>query len=287
MSDTKPLVDAKWLARQPPGPVRIVDLRWALSGPPALEKYRAGHVPGAVYVDMERDLSRPGGPGRHPFPDPEHFARVLGRMGVLPDTHVVVYDDGSGSVAARLWFMLRVHGHERASVLDGGYAAWVAAGLPVTKEEPAIEPVPPPALRLDKSRLVDRDRVAELLSRRSDPAAGRALVMDARAPERYRGETEPVDKRAGHIPGAVNAPFSGNLKNGRFRPPEELRAIYQRLGAASAPEVIASCGSGVTACHTLLALELAGFQDGKLYVGSWSDWSSRPDAPVATGPEPG
>ena len=287
MSDTKPLVDAAWLARQPPGPVRIVDLRWALSGPPALEKYRAGHIPGAVYVDMERDLSRPGGPGRHPFPDPEHFARVLGRMGVLPDTHVVVYDDGSGSVAARLWFMLRVHGHERASVLDGGYAAWVAAGLPVTKEEPAIEPAPPPPLRLDRSRLVDRDRVADLLSRRSDPAARRALVMDARAPERYRGATEPVDKRAGHIPGAVNAPFSGNLKDGRFRPPEELRAIYQRLGAASASEVIASCGSGVTACHTLLALELAGLHDGKLYVGSWSDWSSRPDAPVATGAEPG
>jgi thiosulfate/3-mercaptopyruvate sulfurtransferase len=287
MSDTKPLVDAAWLSQKPPGAVRIVDLRWALSGAPALEKYRAGHIPGAVYVDMERDLARPGGPGRHPFPDPEHFARVLGRIGVGPDTHVVVYDDGSGSVAARLWFMLRVHGHERASVLDGGYAAWVEAGLPVTKEEPAIAAVPPPTLRLDTSRIVDRERVAQLLSRGKDAGALRALVMDARSPERYRGETEPVDKRAGHIPGAVNAPFSGNLKGGRFRPPEELRAIYERLGAARASEVVASCGSGVTACHTLLALELAGFRDGKLYVGSWSDWSSQPDAPVATGPEPG
>jgi thiosulfate/3-mercaptopyruvate sulfurtransferase len=221
------------------------------------------------------------------LPAPEDFARTLGRIGVLPDTRVVVYDDGSGSVAARLWFMLRVHGHEHASVLDGGYAAWVKAGLPVTKDEPAVAPVPPPALRLDTSRIVDRARVTELLSGRNEPGARRTLVMDARAPERYRGETEPVDKRAGHIPGAVNAPFSGNLEQGRFRPPEELRALYERLGAGRASEVIASCGSGVTACHTLLALELAGFQGGKLYVGSWSDWSSQPGAAVATGPEPG
>ena len=287
MSDTQPLVDTTWLARQPAGAVRIVDLRWALSGPGALEKYRAGHIPGAVYLDMERDLSRPGGPGRHPFPAPEDFARSLGRIGVGPDTHVVVYDDGSGSVAARLWFMLRVHGHERASVLDGGYAAWVGAGLPVTREEPRIAQVSPPSLRLDASRLVDRRRVAELLAGRKEPGAPRALVMDARAPERYRGETEPVDKRAGHIPGAVNAPFSGNLRDGRFRPPDELRAMYDRLGAGRTAEVVASCGSGVTACHTLLALELAGFPAGKLYVGSWSDWSSQTDAPIATGSDPG
>jgi thiosulfate/3-mercaptopyruvate sulfurtransferase len=287
MSDTMALVDASWLARQPPGAVRIVDLRWALSGPPALEKYRAGHIPGAVYVEMERDLSRHGGPGRHPFPASEDFARTLGRIGVLPGTHVVVYDDGNGSVAARLWFMLRAHGHERASVLDGGYAAWVKAGLPVTKDEPAVASVTPPALRLDTSRIVDREGVAQILAGRSEPGARRALVMDARAPERYRGETEPVDKRAGHIPGAVNAPFSGNLKEGRFRPPEELRALYDRLGAGRAAQVVASCGSGVTACHTLLALELAGFPAGKLYVGSWSDWSSQPGAAIATGPEPG
>ena len=287
MSDTQPLVDSTWLARQPPEAVRIVDLRWALAGPNAREKYRAGHLPGAVYLDMERDLSRHGGPGRHPFPSPEDFARVLGRIGVGPDTHVVVYDDGGGSVAARLWFMLRVHGHQRASVLDGGYAAWVNAGLPVTQEEPRIAPLPPPSLRLDVSRLVDRDHVAALLARRKEPGATQALVMDARAPERYRGETEPVDKRAGHIPGARNAPFSGNLKEGRFRPPAELRAVYDRLGAAQASEVVASCGSGVTACHTLLALELAGFPGGKLYVGSWSDWSSQPGAPMITGADPG
>jgi thiosulfate/3-mercaptopyruvate sulfurtransferase len=287
MSDTQALVDSNWLARQPPGSVRIVDLRWALSGPAALEKYRAGHIPGAVYLDMEHDLSRPGGPGRHPLPEPDDFARLLGRIGVAPTTHVVVYDDGSGSVAARLWFMLRVHGHERASVLDGGYAAWVKAGLPVTQDEPRIAPAPPPALRLDASRLVDRTFVAGLLATRKEPGARPALVMDARAPERYRGETEPVDKRAGHIPGAVNAPFSGNLKDGRFRPPEELRALYDRLGAGRASEIVASCGSGVTACHTLLALELAGIRGGKLYVGSWSDWSSQPGAAVATGADPG
>ncbi|HWE22389.1 MAG TPA: rhodanese-like domain-containing protein, partial [Myxococcales bacterium] len=140
---------------------------------------------------------------------------------------------------------------------------------------------------VDASRLVDRAHVAEVLAGRHEAGAQRALVTDARAPERYRGEVEPVDKRAGHIPGAVNAPFSGNLKDGRFRPPEELRAIYQRLGAGRATEIIASCGSGVTACHTLLALELAGLPGAKLYVGSWSDWSSQPDAPIATGDDPG
>jgi thiosulfate/3-mercaptopyruvate sulfurtransferase len=287
MSDILPLVGVSWLSRQPPEAVRIVDLRWALSGPSGVEKYRAGHVPGAVYVDMERDLSRAGGPGRHPFPEPADFARTLGRIGVGPETHVVVYDDGTGSVAARLWFMLRVHGHQRASVLDGGYAAWVEAGLPVTQEEPRIEAVPPLPLRLDASRLVDRARVAELLAGRNEPGAARTLLMDARAPERYRGEAEPVDKRAGHIPGAVNAPFSRNLERGRFRPAEELRALYEQVGIVRAAEVIASCGSGVTACHTLLALELAGFPPAKLYVGSWSDWSSQPGAPVATGSEPG
>jgi thiosulfate/3-mercaptopyruvate sulfurtransferase len=286
MSDMQPVVDVTWLAQKAAGAVRIVDLRWALSGPSGLDKYRAGHIPGAVYVDMERDLSRPGGPGRHPFPAPEDFARVLGRIGVGPETDVVVYDDATGSVAARLWFMLRVHGHERAAVLDGGYAAWVNAGLPVTRDEPRIEAVSPPPLRLDASRLVAREHVAEVLADRHGQGARHALLMDARAPERYRGEVEPVDKRAGHIPGAVNAPFSGNLKDGRFRPPEELRAIYQRLGAGRASEVIASCGSGVTACHTLLALEIAGVPDAKLYVGSWSDWSNQPDAPIATGDDP-
>ncbi|HWE25163.1 MAG TPA: rhodanese-like domain-containing protein, partial [Myxococcales bacterium] len=171
MSDTPPVVDVKWLARQQPGAVRIVDLRWALTGPSGLDKYRTGHIPGAVYVDMERDLSRPGGPGRHPFPAPAEFARVLARIGVGPETHVVVYDDSTGSVAARLWFMLRVHGHTSASVLDGGYAAWVNAGLPVTRDEPRIDPAPLRTLHVDASRLVDRAHVAEVLAGRHEAGA--------------------------------------------------------------------------------------------------------------------
>jgi len=203
---------------------------------------------------------------------------------VLFRSHVVAYDDAGGSVAARFWFLLRVHGHERASVLDGGFQGWKAAGLPVTTEEPRISPVDPPVLVLDRRRLAERAEV-EAVSRRRAGEAG-PILTDARAPERYRGEVEPVDPRAGHIPGAVNAPVAGNLREGRFRTPAELRELYEKLGAGR-QEVIASCGSGVTACHTLLSLELAGLPPGRLYVGSFSDWSSRPEAPVATGPGPG
>src|SRR5437868_10693456 len=147
-----------------------------------MEKYRAGHIPGALYVDMERDLSRPGGPGRHPFPAPEDFARVLSRLGVAPETHVVVYDDATGSVAARLWFMLRVHGHSRASVLDGGYAAWVNAGLPVRRDVPRVDAVPARALRLDPSRIADRAHAVEALPGRCARAARFALVVGASGP---------------------------------------------------------------------------------------------------------
>jgi len=284
VSHTHPLVDTRFLAGKGPE-VRIADVRWSLTGPGGWEKYRQGHIPGAVFVDLDRDLSRPGGPGRHPFPATEDFARFLGRIGVGPQTHVVAYDDAGGSTAARLWFLLKVHGHERASVLDGGFPAWKSAGLPVTTEEPRISPVDPPVLVLDRRRLAERAEVEAILSRRGQRAGG-ALLTDARAPERYRGEVEPVDPRAGHIPGAVNAPVASNLREGRFLPPPQLRALYEKLGAGTR-EVIASCGSGVTACHTLLALDLAGLPPGRLYVGSFSDWSSRADAPIATGPEPG
>ena len=283
MSHTHPLVDTHLLAAAGTN-VRIADVRWSLTGPSGWEKYRQGHIPGAVYVDLDRDLSRPGGPGRHPFPATEDFARFLGSIGVGPETHVVAYDDAGGSIAARLWFLLRVHGHERASVLDGGFQTWKAAGLPVTTDEPRIRAVDPPVLVLDRRRLAERAEV-EAISRRKIDQGG-AILTDARAPERYRGEVEPVDPRAGHIPGAVNAPVAGNLRDGRFLPAPELRALYERLGAGER-EVIASCGSGVTACHTLLALELSGLPPGRLYVGSFSDWSSRPEAPVATGSEPG
>jgi thiosulfate/3-mercaptopyruvate sulfurtransferase len=273
MSDTPPLVDALWLSQHPE--VRIADLRWSLAGPKAREKYGKGHIPGAVFVDLDRDLSRPGGPGRHPFPSPEALAATLGRLGVSSGTQVVAYDDAGGSVAARLWFMLKVHGHERVSLLDGGFGAWLAAGLPLTTEEPSVQPVAPPRLELDRSRIVDRSQVER---------RGAAVLVDVRAPERYRGETEPIDKRAGHIPGALNLPFAENLgPEGRFRPPAELRARYQPLGR----DLIFSCGSGVTACHGALAVELAGLGPARLYVGSWSDWSEDPARPIATGEKPG
>ena len=273
MSDkTPPLVEARWLSQHPE--VRTVDSRWAAAGPKARQKYDQGHLPGAVFVDLDRDLSQPGGPGRHPFPSVEAFARLLGRLGIGPQTHVVVYDDANNSIAARFWFMLKVHGHARASLLDGGLKAWAEAGLPLSKDEPRVEPVPSPVLQLDRSRLLDRKQVEE---------RGGAALLDARAPERYRGEVEPIDKRAGHIPGALNAPFAANLTPAqRFRPPAELYQLYH-----SYPSPIVSCGSGVTACHDAFAIELAGLPPARLYVGSWSDWSSDPSRPIATGPAPG
>lgn len=284
MSDFPLIVDPGWVQAHPDA--RLVDLRWSPSKapatgnlpdappPPALRKYEEGHLPGAVFVDLDRDLSSPGGPGRHPFPTGQQFAQVLSRLGIGPETHVVVYDEGHSSVAARLWFMLRAFGHERASVLDGGMRAWTEAGLPLSKETPRIPPAPLRDLRLDRSRIAE---VAEVQSRRS-------VVLDARAPERYRGEVEPLDRKAGHIPGAVNVPFSSNLTaEQRFRPPAELARLYQRFGS----DVIVSCGSGVTACHDALAIELAGGKPARLYVGSFSGWIEDDARPVATGPEPG
>jgi len=273
MSDTAATVDVRWLSAHPG--VRIVDSRWSATGGSGRASYAKSHIPGAVFVDLDEDLSRRGGPGRHPFPSEKEFAGTLSRLGVSPDTHVVVYDDAGGAIAARLWFMLRVHGHGRASVLDGGFKAWLEAGLPVTQEVPRVEPAPLRQLRLDKSRLADRAQVEK---------RGKSVLLDARAPERYRGETEPLDPRAGHIPGALNAPYQKNLEtDGRFRAPGDLYNLYKRYG----DDVICSCGSGVTACHDVLAREIAGLPPARLYVGSWSDWCSDPSRPIATGPEPG
>jgi len=272
MSHIPLLVDPLWLQSHPEA--RLVDLRWQAKGPPARERYDEGHLPGAAYVDLDRDLSRHGGPGRHPLPSEEQFADLLSRLGVGPDTHVVVYDEGHSSVAARLWFMLRAYGHEKASVLDGGMRAWTEAGLPLTREEPRIAPAPRRKLTLDRSRLAETAEVA----------ARNSIVLDARAPERYRGEVEPIDRKAGHIPGALNAPWSANLTSAQhFRPPAELRALYEKFG----PRPIVSCGSGVTACHDALAIERAGLAPARLYVGSFSAWIEDPDRPVATGAEPG
>lgn len=260
--------------------LRVVDVRWYLD--PARrgrEAYDAGHVPGAVFCDLEHDLAGPGGRrggplGRHPWPAPEHFARAMGQLGIDGETEVIAYDDAAGATAARLWYLLRAHGHAGVAVLDGGLAKWLAEGRPLETATPAI---PPAAFtpRFDPASVVDK---AELVARPP------ALLLDARAAERFRGEVEPIDPRAGHVPGAKSAPFAGNLTAGLlpvFRTPAELRARYEALGAARETPVV-YCGSGVNACHDLLALELAGLR-GRLYAGSWSEWSSDPALPAALG----
>ena len=276
MSDMGILVEPMWLS-QHLGEVRVVDLRWSLRGPPGRQKYDESHIPGAVFVDLDRDLSRTGGPGRHPLPSDEHFAAVLSRIGVAESTSVVVYDQRDGSVAARMWFMLRAAGHARAALLNGGFEAWVAAGLPVSREEPRIEPAP--VRKVGFERMVDAEQVVR---------RGKAALLDARAAERYRGETEPIDKKPGHIPGAINGPFSQNLDaSGRFLAPAALRGLYGPYGSYGPDAPIVSCGSGVTACHTAFAMELAGLPPARLYVGSWSGWIEDPARPIAKGPQPG
>jgi thiosulfate/3-mercaptopyruvate sulfurtransferase len=259
----------------------VVDVRWYLDpSRRGHEAYAAGHIPGAVFLDVEKDLSAPGGgrgqpSGRHPWPPPEQVERVMGRAGIGPGVKVVAYDDQAGAVAARLWFLLRAHGHHEVAVLDGGLPKWTADGRPLDTTVPEPTPVQFVA-RLQPDLVLDK---AAMLARPAD-----ALVFDARVPERYRGDTEPIDPRAGHIPGARNAPFTANLSGGPlwvFRTPAELRAHYLALGAGDS-EPIVYCGSGVTACHDLLALHLAGLR-GRLYAGSWSEWSTDPALPLETG----
>ena len=278
-------MDTAWLGAHLRDPdLRVVDVRWSLD--PARrgrEAYRAGHIPGAVFLDVDTDLSGPGGgrgrpAGRHPWPGPEQVARVMGASGIGGDTRVVAYDDQAGAIAARLWYLLRAHGHERVAVLDGGITKWIAEGRPLETEVPS-----PPA-----ATFVPRPRAGWVVGKEEmSREASHALVLDARARERYRGEAEPVDPRAGHIPGARSAPFAGNLTQGPvpvLRPADDLRVRFAALGADRAAPIV-YCGSGVTACHDLLALERAGLR-GRLYAGSWSEWSADPRLPVATGDEP-
>ena len=257
--------------------LRICDVRWWLVDPPrGRREYEAGHLPGAVFVDVDTDLVATDGPGRHPLPDPATFARRLEALGIDDESEVVAYDDAGGAVAARLWWMLDDLGHPDVSVLDGGLSAWVAAGGRLTSEVPSY---PPGHLTLrDRwSRTIDRDALAARL------VADQVVLVDARAAERYRGDVEPVDPVAGHVPGAVNLPFSGNVgSDGRLLAPDELRIRYADLG----PAVAVSCGSGINACHDALAMRVAGLPDPLLYPGSYSDWS-RAGLPVATGDEPG
>jgi len=273
-----PLLDVSALAGElaGPRPPTLLDVRWSLAGGGDRE-YAAGHLPGAVFVDLDADLcGPPGAGGRHPLPDPAVLQAALRRAGVGGDRPVVVYDgggEGQTGAAARAWWTLRWAGHPAVRVLDGGYAAWVRAGRPTTVEVPRPEPgdltVTP-----GQMSTVDAEGAAEL-------AAGGVLI-DARVGPRYRGETEPVDPVAGHIPGAVNRPLGALVRpDGRLLGPAELRAAF---GIADGTPVGAYCGSGVTAAATVLALTVAGF-DPALYVGSWSHWLTDPARPVATGAE--
>jgi thiosulfate/3-mercaptopyruvate sulfurtransferase len=261
--------------------LRIVDVRWYLGKPgDGRVAYDAGHLPDAIHLDVDGDLAARSGPGRHPLPEPAEFAERLARAGIGDGDFVVAYDDVGGWIAARLWWMLDNLGHAGVAVLDGGLPAWTALGLPVSTDEPEFEPA---ELHLAGrwSRIVDRGELLGLLRGQRRPT-----VLDARAGPRYRGEVEPIDPVAGHIPTARNAPTAGNLgRDGRFLPAAELRERYVELGA-DAPDVVTSCGSGVSACHISLAMRIAGLPDPILYPGSWSDWSTA-GYPVATGPEPG
>lgn len=257
----------------------VVDARAFLADRTRSEaQYRASHLPGARYADLERDLSahdRPG--GRHPWPDDAQFGALLSRWGVRPGDQVVVYDAADGALAAaRLWFMSRAFGHARVAVLDGGWARWTSLGHP-TDAEP-VEPVPSRHGGVfDRSLLLDSAAVQRHLE-----AGG--LLVDARAAERFRGEVEPIDRVAGHVPGAVNRPFALNLHDGCFKSKSELASEFGALlGSAPPGDVVVMCGSGVTACHHLLAMAHAGLDGAKLYTGSWSGWIEDPERPVARG----
>ena len=271
-------------------PVTLLDVRWRLGGPSGRELYAAGHIPGAAFVDLDRDLAAPPGPGgRHPMPAAADFEAAMRRVGVRDGRLAVVYDDADSTAAARAWWLLRYYGHEPVLVLDGGFRAWTAAGGPV--ETGRAETGRAETGRAETGQgggdfharaghfgLLDADAAAAL--------ARAGLLLDARSQERYRGEAEQVDPVAGHIPGAVSAPTAGNVNpDGTFRPAADLAERFRSLGAAGDRPVAAYCGSGVTAAHEVLALTLAGIPAG-LYVGSWSDWITDPARPVATGPTP-
>jgi thiosulfate/3-mercaptopyruvate sulfurtransferase len=258
----------------------IVDTGFDLADTALGERaYLAGHLPGAFYLHLERDLSgaKTGRNGRHPLPARTDFAAALGRIGIGPDSQVVAYDRQGGMYAARLWWMLRWAGHAAVAVLDGGAATWTEAGGALVADRPAPAARPPYPERPSIAPAIDADALALRL--------GRVKLVDARAAERFRGEVEPLDAAAGHIPGAVNRFFRDNLAtDGRFKPAAQLRAEFAQLLGRDAPEVtVHQCGSGVTACHNVLAMEHAGLPGSALYPGSWSEWSADPVRPIAVG----
>ncbi|HEY5683405.1 MAG TPA: sulfurtransferase [Sulfuricaulis sp.] len=276
------LVDTETLSRHLNDPRWVVvDCRFVLTDPEAGRRaYAAGHIPGARYAHLDEDLSSPVTPdsGRHPLPYPNGLAEKLGRWGIDKTSQVVVYDDTFGAIAARLWWLMRWLGHEAVALLDAGYPKWVREKRPVTTDLPKIEPTQfHPTI--NHSMCVDADNVMDMTRTKS------GLLLDARAEERFRGEVELLDKVAGHIPGATNMPYEDNLDfSGEFMSDEALREHYQSvLGQVPPDKVVNMCGSGVTACHSVLAMEHAGLSGAKLYAGSWSEWITDPKRPVAKG----
>jgi thiosulfate/3-mercaptopyruvate sulfurtransferase len=286
MTDDNPIISAEDVKKliDERQPLAVIDAR---GGADAYARYKAGHLEGALFVDLEFDLSAkkadPADGGRHPLPSPQNFGELAGNAGITPDTRVLVYDDKSGAnAAARFWWMMKAAGHNRIQVIDGGIDQLRTAGArivegdsPITKRE---KPYPVEHWALPIVDIEDVDRMRTLRDFR---------VIDVRETYRYSGESEPIDLVAGHIPGAVSIPYSGNLQpDGSFRPAEELAAFYRSaIGDLPGEKVVVHCGSGVTACHTILALTAAGIPGARLYVGSWSEWS-RNTKPLATGPNP-
>jgi thiosulfate/3-mercaptopyruvate sulfurtransferase len=279
------LIDASALRELAGKPgVAVIDCRFDLIDPEGGRRaYLAGHIPGARYADLNKDLSAPISPnsGRHPLPSPKDFAATSSRLGIGNASQVIAYDDAGGSFAARLWWLLRWLGHRSVAVLDGGIKAWTAAGgtLETGEEKPPAKEIPGGRIapRADSAAVIDTADIAAFLN---EP---RNLLVDARAAERFAGSVEPIDAVAGHIAGAVNHPFSANLApDGRFLPAPDLKRLWDsRLAGRQAAHLAAMCGSGVTACHNLLSLEVAGLGGAKLYAGSWSEWIRDPNRPVA------
>jgi thiosulfate/3-mercaptopyruvate sulfurtransferase len=275
------LLDCHGLAARlgSPDPPLVLDVRWTLGGPSGSGDYVSGHVPGAHFVDLDRELSAPPGPGRHPLPEADTFGPAMRRHGVDRSRLVVVYDAATGTSAARAWWLLRYFGHPNVAVLDGGYAAWTAAGLPIATGDD-LDPV-----------AGDFDAISggmPLLDANGAAAMARdGILVDARAPERFRGETEPVDPVAGHIPGAMNFPAARTEDaSGRFLSPPELRERYAAAGITAGKPVAIYCGSGVVATEGVFAMGLAGI-DAALYAGSWSEWITDPSRPIETGESTG
>ena len=275
MTESRHLLSPEALSADPS--IVVFDCRFSLADADAGRRaYDAGHIPGARFADLEQDLSGPPGRGgRHPLPDRDALAESLRAWGVDDDTMIACYDDSSGAVAGRFWWLVRWLGHERVALLDGGLAAWIAAGFGTDADR--VEPAP--------GNFTAREALTRCCSA-EDLEHGAGQLLDARESVRFRGESEPIDTVAGHIPGAVCAPFAENLADGKLKSPDALRARFRALDVDAGSDIVCYCGSGVTAAHNILALLVAGFAEPALYPGSWSGWITDPERPVATGAGP-